>query len=77
MVHLMARGGGGGGGGVKKHTHYSDISEHQGISIYLPFDCLFQSLFRLTSKETPKLHITDTLRRESTGDRWIPLTEGQ
>ena len=36
----------------------------------------FSSLFKLTSKETSKLHIAGPLWGESTGDRLIPVTKG-
>ena len=39
--------------------------------------CIFNALFRLTIKTSPKLSITGPLWGESTGDRWIPLTKGQ
>ena len=45
--------------------------------ILLPLDCLFSNLRRLTSKERSMLRITGPLWRESIGDRWIPLTNGQ
>ena len=47
-----------------------------GISNNWQLDCLLQSMFRLT-KKTSDLHVAGPLWRESTGDRWIPLTKGQ
>ena len=40
-------------------------------------DYLFNSLFRLTSRKTRNLCITDIWWMECAGDRWIPLTKGQ
>ena len=37
--------------------------------------CLFDSLFRVTSKKTSKLHITGSLWEEPTGDWWITPIE--
>ena len=42
------------------------------VSNYRQFNCLFNSLPRLTSKKTSKHRITDPLWGESTGYRWIP-----
>ena len=39
-------------------------------------DCLFISLFWLTTSKTSELSITGPLWRESIGDRWIALTKG-
>ena len=39
-------------------------------------DCLFISLFRLTTQETSKNSITGPLWRESSCDPWISLTKG-
>ena len=47
-------------------------NEHQDTDIHLPLDCLFRSMFRLTSQETSKLLITGPLWRESTDDQCIP-----
>ena len=44
---------------------------------HLLLDCLFNSLFRLKSKDTSLLYITSSLWREATGNRWIPHTNGQ
>ena len=41
------------------------------LSILLSLHCLFNSLFWLTSKETPNVLITGALRVESTDDRWF------
>ena len=48
-----------------------------GVSNYWQPDCLSNSLLRLTSKKTSRIHITGPLWRESTSDQWIPLTKGQ
>ena len=34
-------------------------------------------LFKLTSKETSNVHITNTLRWKFADDRWFPITKGQ
>ena len=51
-------------------------NEHHGVSNQRQLDCLFNRLFRLTSNKH-ETRVTDRLWRESTGDRWIPLTKGQ
>ena len=48
-----------------------------GVSNYLHIVCLLKRLFRRISKKTSELRLTDLCERESTGDRWIPLTKGQ
>ena len=50
--------------------------EHLGISKSCQLDCLFNGLFRATTRKISKL-ITGSLLRESTSDWWIPLTKGQ
>ena len=50
--------------------------ERHGVSNYRKLDCLFNSLFKLTRKETSKLRITDLLWKESQGDRWDSLHKG-
>ena len=52
--------------------HHNDI-----VMSNQEIHCLFNSLFRLTTKETTKLPITGPLRGESSGHRSIPLTKGQ
>ena len=64
------------------HSHWSyDMpvmsNEHQDIlyiSIHLPLNCSFHSLFMQTSMEISRLCITGPLWRESTSDQWILLT---
>ena len=46
--------------------------ERQCVPDHLPFECLLNNLFGLTSK----FRVTGPLLVESTGDRWIPLTRG-
>ena len=52
--------------------HMSDMASQS-----LATGMFVQHLFRLTTKETSKLHITGPLSGESTGDQWIPLTKGK
>ena len=52
-------------------------NEHHGALNHQPFDCLFNTVFNLTSKETQKVRVTGPLWGESTGDRWILLAKGQ
>ena len=46
--------------------------EQQYISYHQQLNCLFNSLFRLTSKEISKFQVTGLLWGEGTSDRWIP-----
>ena len=59
-------------------NHFITVTsnDHQDILIYPPLDGLFNSLHRLKSKETPKLHNTGPLWKKSPSDQWIPLTTG-
>ena len=69
-------------------TKHNNVEGHEGKTITVTshevygashnrsFVCLFNSLLRLTSKETSKL-CHWAFVRESIGDRWIPLTKGQ
>ena len=50
--------------------------ECYGVSNHRQLDCLSNSLYRLTSKDTSKLRITGRLWGESTGDRWFSPTNG-
>ena len=53
-------------------TYYSDVTWH----LKSLADWLF-NLFRLTTMETSKLHLTNHIWGESSGDRWISLTKSQ
>ena len=44
---------------------------HRGVTAYRKLDCLFKSLFRLTTKTIWKLGIIGPLRWDSVSDRWI------
>ena len=48
--------------------------EHHVISNYYLLDCLFNSLFIITTNKSWKLLITVPLWGDSTGDQWIFLT---
>ena len=45
--------------------------------LLLHYTVFFNSFFGLILRNAPNLSITDPLRGESTGDRWIPITNGQ
>ena len=47
------------------------LHEHHGVSNYQELNCLFNSLFMVTSKKALKFRVTDRLWRESTADQWI------
>ena len=47
-----------------------------GLSNHRQRDCLFSSLFELTTKKTTKLKFDCRFREQSIGDRWIPLSKG-
>ena len=47
------------------------------ISNHWQFNCLLNSLIRITTKETSKFLIIEHLWEKSTGHWWIPLTKGQ
>ena len=59
------------------HVHVFSLitATSNGHHFNSPVSWLSSCLFRLTSKETSKFCITDSLKRESTGHRWIPLTK--
>ena len=71
----------------ENHTRFTHIPNHAFIMPIAPkchgvlnqqrLDCLFNSLFRVTTKKPWKLHITDPMWGESTNDWWIPLTKGK
>ena len=46
--------------------------ERHGVWNHRQIDCLFNSLLRLTSKETTKLRLTGFLCLNATGHRWFP-----
>ena len=50
--------------------------DRRGVSNNQSLDCLSNSLFKLTSKETSKACVTGLLWGKSMGDRWIPITKG-
>ena len=50
--------------------------EHLSFSNHRQLHCLFNRLFKLTSRKTSKFCITSPLWVEPTDDRWIPLTKG-
>ena len=52
--------------------HYSGIRWASRCLKTWQFDCLLTSLFRLTTKKIPKVHITGPLWGESTSDQCIP-----
>ena len=49
----------------------------QGVSNNSQIDCLFNSLFSLITKKTPKLRITCSLRGESMHNQWFLLAKCQ
>ena len=53
------------------------LHDGYGVSNRRQLDCLFNSLCRLTTKETSKLRIYDLLGGESTAGRWISITNRQ
>ena len=58
----------------------SDVTWASCYGIYInnrQLHCLFNRLFRHTSKKASKLSTIGPLWRESTGDHWIFLTKGQ
>ena len=54
-----------------RHYGRDSVSNHQ------LHDCLLNRLFRRRSKKTSKLRVTGLCAANSTGDRWIPRTNGQ
>ena len=63
---------------VLGQTHYSGVTwAFRHISNHWQFDCLFNSLFWLTTKKLSKIHITGPLWGDSTNDDWILLLKGQ
>ena len=56
---------------------YHYMYKYHDFSNQLQLDCLYNNLFRLTSKNTSVLCITSPVWRESTSIWWIPLTKGQ
>ena len=64
-------------GTILLHAHYGDVTKAHGDSDHRLLKCLFNSLLGASIKGTSKIRITGPLWRESTGDRWIPLTKGQ
>ena len=52
------------------HNEFDDVSNHRRL------DCFFHRFSRSRSKKTSKFCVTGFVR-ESTGDRWIPLTKAQ
>ena len=56
--------------------HMTVMLHEHGILNHWQLNCLFKSLFRLTSKNTSKIHIIGSMWAEYTGDCWIPLTKG-
>ena len=58
-------------GFVRWVYNYITVTSHErkGFSNHRQFDCLLNSLSRLTVQKTPEVHFAGTLRRESTGDR--------
>ena len=59
--------------------HYMTVTslEIHGVSNSRQLGRLFSRFFWLTWSESSKICITGPVWRESTGDRWIPLTKGQ
>ena len=53
------------------------LHKHNGITYHWQIDCLFNSLLRMTTKKTSKLHITRPFWGETTSHQRIPLTKGQ
>ena len=51
--------------------------EHHDILNHWQVNCLFNSLFRLTSNNSLRICISGSLWGESTTDWWIPLSKGQ
>ena len=52
-------------------------NERDGVTDHQRLYCLLNCLLRRRSKETSKLRVIGLCDGESTGDRWIPLIEGQ
>ena len=50
-------------------------NQRYGVINHRHLDCLLSSLFRRTSKKTPKLRVAGLYDGESAGGRWIPLTK--
>ena len=54
-----------------RHNECDGVSNHQLL------ECLFNCLFRHRSKKISQFRANGQCEGESTGDRWIPLTNGQ
>ena len=67
---------------IQRNTRKYSMNRNACLSLYIPVtsttDCLFNSFFRLWTKEISKCDITDPLRWGAPSDHcWIPFTKGQ